>query len=93
MRGNSGEITDIMMNRLANDITGETELRKLGIQGLRMEGNVIDSHITNSRDINSAADRVLFKWLDRQENRKVAYEMLCDALKTVDMQFKIQFLK
>ena len=81
-----------MMNKLANDITGETELRTFGIQGLRMERQVVDRHITNSRDITSAAHNVLFEWLGRQENRKIAYKMLCDALKTVGMPFKIQSL-
>ena len=93
MQGNSRELTDIMMNKLSNEITGKTELRNLGIQGLCLEAKTVERHITNNPDITSAAHHVLFEWLDRHEDRKVAYKMLCDALKTVNMQFKIQSLK
>ena len=90
MQRNSRELTDTMMCKLSKVITGETELRTLGIQGLKMEAKAVERHITNHHDITSAAYHVLFEWLDGHEDRKVAYELLCDALKTIKMQFKIQ---
>ena len=55
--------------------------------------NEIDRHITNERDISTAAYHVLSNWRKSQENNTVAYKNLCDALKMANMELKIQDLK
>ena len=86
-------MTDPRLVNLSNAITQASDLRKLGIQGLHLDAKTVERHITNNRDITSAAHDVLFEWLNTQENRRVAYNNLCKALKIVKMKLKIQDLQ
>ena len=79
--------------KLSNTISHESELRTLGTQGLGVSLNQIDRHITNNRDISSAAYHVLSNWRKTHENNTVAYKKVCDALKMANMELKIQDLK
>ena len=72
--------------KLSNKITRQSELKKLGTEGLRVNVNKIDRHITNNRDISSAAYDVLSDWRKSQENNTVAYKNICEALKMANME-------
>ena len=79
-----------MLVKLSNTITRESELRKLGVMGFHLETEEIDTHIMNNSDIASAAYHVLSEWRNQQEDHKVAYNILCDALRKVNMELMIQ---
>ena len=89
----SEELTDTRLVKLSNTIATESELRMLGTQGLNVGLHEIDKQITNNRNISSAAYHVLYNWRKTQEDNTVAYKNLCDALKSANLELKIQNFK
>ena len=88
------ELTDAMIQSLSERITNEADLQKLATNGLKVEGYVIDSHVTNARcDITLAALKVLKSWRNDQGNSKIAYRKLCDALRNTHMVDHINVLE
>ena len=55
------ELTDGMLFSLSRQLTDRDKVRRLGI-GLKVNGNAIDSHLHNERDITEAGYKVLKKW-------------------------------
>ena len=48
---------------LSNKITNKAGLKNLVISGLKMEGHVVEKHVTNEKgDISSAAHEILEEW-------------------------------
>ena len=70
-----------MMWVLAKQISTPADLRTLGILGLGVSDPTIGKNLQNTDDINEAAYQVLRTWRLNQDNWKVAYTNLCDALR------------
>ena len=71
-------------------LTVESDLRKLGLEGLDLKSGDVNQHITNHpNDIVAAAFRMLDTWCQAQTNRTVAYKKMCEALICVGMKLKI----
>ena len=77
---------------LATHITTEYVLRTLALFGLGESDPTIDTSLQNKHDINDAAHKVLVSWRRKQDNKKVVYSNLCDALrhKKVDVSLHIK---
>ena len=72
--------------KLSRSITTETELRRLGIEGLRIPESNIQSALTDNRgDIRAAAYRVLSTWRKKYQDQSVAFGDLVAALEKCDM--------
>ena len=66
---------------LSRELTKVSELRHLGLNGLKLEGNTIDTILNNNeRDIGEAAYKILQEWCQRQKNEHKAYTKLLKAL-------------
>ena len=77
------ELTEIMMHNLSKKITSEAELRNLATLGLRVKSDITDTNLTNIRDINNAALRVIEEWAVNKQDKKAAYVELCEILKKI----------
>ena len=85
-----GELTSERLNKLSLTLTTQSEVRELGIEGLGLPSEHIDRHLTDhSNDIAVAAYYMIYYWCKSQENRTIAYQRMCKALKRVGMNFKI----
>ena len=73
-----------MLLELSARINSERDLRTLAT-ALKVKGHIIDRHLHNEKDINEAAFKVLQEWRNRLENPHIAYRILCEALRSVDM--------
>ena len=82
------ELTDGPIERLSGHFVQEADLRKLAIHGLKMTSSDLSKHQKNNKG-NTAAFEVLKQWCRSQANRQVAYDKLCKALQTVDMNLYI----
>ena len=69
-----------MKLNLARQITTQQELRNLAMLGLRVKSNVIDTKLTNERDIKEAALKVIQQWATSKEHKRAAYVELCEIL-------------
>ena len=82
----TNELTSQMLWKLSGYITSESDIRHLGLIGLKLPGHVIDTTINNNRsEINMAAYKVLHQWEKSQSDLKEAYATLCAALKQSGM--------
>ena len=72
--------------KLSRLITTETELRRFGIEGLKIPESNIQSALTNNLgDIRAAAYRVLSTWRKKYEDQSEAFRDLVAALEKCDM--------
>ena len=68
------------MHNLSRQITTQQELRNLATLGLRVKSNVIDTKLTNERDINEVALKVIEQWAVNKQDKRAAYAELCEIL-------------
>ena len=66
-------------------ITDETQLCNLAMQGLHLEGHVIDSAVKHEKTISLAAHVLLKKWRDAHLNSRVAFRKLYDIFERLKM--------
>ena len=84
------ELTAPMVLSLSESLGNKDDLRKLALNGLNMEPHVLQKHITDSRErYTEAAYNLLEDWLKQQVSRRVAYSLLCQAIKKVELNFLI----
>ena len=82
----SGVLDDTHVFELSKRITSESELRNLGITGLRLSKYIIHAAMTDHpRHIQDAAYDVISEWVKQQENMEVAYKTLLQCLKRCQM--------
>ena len=82
----SDGLTSSKLFRLSGHITNAYDLRSLGIDGLRVEANKVDTLIHNHpNDISSAAYDLLRDWSKTQPNKIIALERMLEALQRVKM--------
>ena len=82
-------LTDAQLVLLSEEINLPRKLRKLGIVGLKIDNNIIDSALQNNTDIVEAAYDVLKQWRDSQPDKTSAYTQICQALTDVKMEMLI----
>ena len=76
-----------MIIKLSKKLSSEDDLSTLAVIGLGMEEHVVAGHLKiKSTDIHSAAKCVLKDWRNSQENPKVAYTNMCNALRHKDVK-------
>ena len=80
------ELTDAMVNNLAQCLTSEENLRNLAMNGFGMKRYVVERHVSNHRKLNDAAYHLLSEWLNSKATRVVAYRELCAALMTAGQE-------
>ena len=85
-------LNDVHLVKLSRLITTETELRRFGIEGLKLPESNIQSALTNNPgDIRMAAHSVLSPWRKKYQDQSVAFRDLVAALEKCDMnQFTTQ---
>ena len=95
--GSRPSLTADMIVKLSRRITGKTDLKRLGISGLKMDGFEVDGFIQkNAHDgITAAADEMLNAWRVDVGDDEEAYQRLWNALgsKEVKMALYRQTLK
>ena len=72
------------MLKLSKRINSESELRDLATLGIGVPDPTIGKNLTNKNDINMAAYNVIMDWRKGQDNYKIAYVNLCEALRDED---------
>ena len=87
------KLKDSMIWNLAQRISTKKKLNTLALNGLELEGYVIETHVTNQRDINEAAYKALRQWRLQYENARVAHSRLCHILKGIRMAELLAVLK
>ena len=90
--GDGPELNDALAWSLAKQITSESALRDLATLGLGVRDPTIDKNLTNKEDIIAAAHNVIIEWRKGQDNEKIAYIKMCEALrkKNVGMAYYIK---
>ena len=63
----------------------QMDLYTLAIIGLAISEEKVEAHLTNNKEISMAAYNVLKEWRTSQISNEVAYDKLCDALKSDDV--------
>ena len=87
------ELTEAMVVNMSRRLTSATEVRQLGIKGLRIRKHIVDKHLNNERDISEAAYKVLDEWCKDQLNSRVAHSTLCGTLRRVGMSAHVKLLQ
>ena len=77
-----------MILKLSQKITCTNDLRSLATFGLEIEDPTVNKNLHNEKDINEAAYQVLREWRTSQDNDKVVYKNLCEALRDKDVNMK-----
>ena len=81
-------LTEKMMLKLSERINIESELRSLATSGLKVEGHIVDKHLTNRpRDIQMATFDVLREWQRKYPDQRRAFVDLCLALERTNMGY------
>ena len=87
------DLTGSMLLTLTQMIDGRTTLQMIAIKGLQMDENIVRREINNHPlDITTAAYNTLSHWRKKYGDSKVAYATLCNALRSVNMDFYINAL-
>ena len=82
-----GELSDANLWNLSEKLTQKENLRKLAILGLRIEASTMQKHLANNpNDISAAAFSLLTEWRNTQDNKRIAFTNLCDALERSEMR-------
>ena len=72
------ELTDTRISRLSRKLTTQSDVRKLGIEGLRLESEDVDRHISDHKnDIATAAYHIIYDWRKSKDNLTIAYGEIC----------------
>ena len=80
-------LTEEMMFKLSQCINIESELRSLATCGLKVEGHIVDNHLTNKGNIQMATLAVLKEWQRKYEDQWRAFVDLCSALERTNMGY------
>ena len=80
------ELTDAMVNNLAQCLAREEKLRNLGINGFGLKRHVVERHVENHIRLNDAAYHLLSEWHASKATRVVAHRELCAALMTAGLE-------
>ena len=87
-------LTDKHLWKLSLWISSPKDLRNLGLKGLKLPANKIDSALANKRgDIHAAAYSVLSPWRKKYEDETVAFRDLVAALRECRMNQYVSQLK
>ena len=78
-----------MLHNLSQKKVNEKDLRDVALKGLGLEGQDVQRHISNSKDITEAAYNVLRDWFNTQNSPNVAYTMLTRALEIANKRLMI----
>ena len=80
------QLTGKMLWNLAGMIESGEMLINLGINGLYIEESIMKRELHNNpKEINIAAHNVLSRWRKRFEDPRIAYKVLCDALRSAGL--------
>ena len=79
------ELTDEHLLNLSKRITGEEELMDLGIKVLDLPRRTIQSALSDKKEIQPAAFKILNSWQEKQENAEEAFITLCTLLRKNNM--------
>ena len=75
-----------MLLNVAFEVSNRSDVLKLGVNGLDMQINEVETSLQNNKDdIRMAMYDVLKKWKNTQGDRRAAYTVLSNALKAVKM--------
>ena len=85
----SRELTDQHLRELSMRFTDESTLVELGISLGLTYPEIKICLVVNSDDTRGAAYKMFKKWLKRQDNRRVAYNVLAEALIKAELHFNI----
>ena len=80
-----GSLEDEHIWKLAERITSEQQLKDLGLKVLQIRDFKIESALTDKRNINPAAHRVLQTWVSGQNNPCEAYTNLVSGLRSNEL--------
>ena len=84
-------LTEDMIVKLSRRITNKTDLKKLGVSGLKMDGfevdGIIQKHINDG--ITPAADEMLTTWRVEVGDDEKAYQKLHEALGSKDVKMAL----
>ena len=70
-----------MILDLSKLLVTPSDLREVAIKGLNMEGNKVEIHIkSNQNEITSVGYNLLREWRDTQQDSRMAYAKLIEAL-------------
>ena len=83
--GDDPELIDALVLKLSKRINSKSELRDLATLGLGVPDPTIGKNLTNKDDITMAAYNVIMDWRKGQDNYKIAYVNLCEALRDEDV--------
>ena len=83
--GDDPELIDALVLKLSRRINSESDLRDLATLGLGVRDPTIGKNLHNKKDINEAAYQVIMHWRTGQDNDKIAYVKLCEALRDEDV--------
>ena len=85
------ELTDEMLLNVALEISKRSDVLQLGVKGLDMQINEVETSLQNNKDdITMAMHDVMKTWRASYGDFKVAYVDLSEALKAVKMNSVIQ---
>ena len=88
------KLTDSRILKLSEIITTGADLRKLGLLGLKLDGHIVQKHLTNNKqDITSAAFELVIEWRKNQSHNSAAYKNICYALIDAGLELFINALK
>ena len=77
-----------MLLDVAFEISTKRDVMKLGVKGLKMKTNDVQTSLQNNKDdISMAMHDVLHKWKASQADTRTAYTALCKVLKDVEMNY------
>ena len=93
--GTTGTLTDDMIIKLSERLITNTDLQKLGISGLKIEGFKVNGFIQKNvhGGITPAAREMLDAWRTKIGDDQKAYQVLWDALGSVEMALHRNVLK
>ena len=90
----SAALSDRHLLMLSRKITKVSDLRYIGLKGLKLKGNTIDTILNNNeKDTGEAAYKILQEWYQHQKNKHKAYTKLLKALQKCDFDMIATELK
>ena len=88
------ESLDSKLLRLSQRLNTSDAIRRLAINGLRMEQHTVQTHLQNHhQDINTAAYNIISEWRNSQSDDTAAFVNLGEALERVNMAAFIEELQ
>ena len=86
-------VLDGALLELSKHIVTTSDVRTVGIQGLGMQSNTVDKHISDAQDkATSAAYSMLQEWLAGQKDLEMAWINIKRALAKIDKNLWIEIV-